>query len=284
MPLWTPARISTALWLDASDSSTLYDATSGGSLVAADGAVARWQDKSGNSRHVTQATLANRPQRKTSIQNSLDIARFDGNDLLETTFASFGTSYAVVLAAMATNATSANGGLFACRSKTTVNPINPQVSYNLGVSQFAVRDDAGNINSNNISGLVNNTWYLFGGERSGNNVTTYRNGVPGTTGTNLIGTTTTTVTSVGALYTGTANPLTFLTGDIGEIIVCSVGDRVIAEGYAAHKWGLQSSLSNDHPYKNAAPSYGGSSPINGQSLIRPAGSAQQQLLIQGATS
>jgi hypothetical protein len=67
-------------WYDASDASTLFDATSGGSLVAADGAVARWEDKSGNARHFTQSTSGNRPLRKTGIQNSLAVLRFDGSN------------------------------------------------------------------------------------------------------------------------------------------------------------------------------------------------------------
>lgn len=66
-----------ALWLDASDSTTLFDATSGGSAVAADGAVLRWEDKSGNDRHATQSVTGREPVRKTGIQNSLDILRFD---------------------------------------------------------------------------------------------------------------------------------------------------------------------------------------------------------------
>lgn len=77
---WSPADIATQIWLDASDATTLYDATSGGSLVAADGSIARWEDKSGHERHFTQATSASRPVRKTSVQNSLDIVRFDGSD------------------------------------------------------------------------------------------------------------------------------------------------------------------------------------------------------------
>jgi hypothetical protein len=68
------------LWLDGSDAGTLYDATSGGSLVAADGAVARWEDKSGNSRHFTQATSGSRPQRKATSVNGLDCLLFDGSD------------------------------------------------------------------------------------------------------------------------------------------------------------------------------------------------------------
>jgi len=73
------------LWLDASDATTLFDATSGGSLVAADGGVARWEDKSGNARHATQGTSANRPARKTAIQNGYDVLRADGiSDFMQT--------------------------------------------------------------------------------------------------------------------------------------------------------------------------------------------------------
>lgn len=77
-----PLDLSPSLWLDASDSATLYDATSGGSLVAAAGTVARWEDKSGNAYHVTQATAGNRPTRQTSIKNGLDCLLFS-SDLLE---------------------------------------------------------------------------------------------------------------------------------------------------------------------------------------------------------
>lgn len=74
-------------WWDASDSSTLFDATSGGSAVAADGSVARIEDKSGNSRHFTQGTAGARPLRKTGVQNSLDVLRLDGSDdFLQSTF------------------------------------------------------------------------------------------------------------------------------------------------------------------------------------------------------
>ena len=68
------------LWLDASDSSTLYDATSGGSLVTADGEVARWEDKSGNNRHATQSTSSGRPIRRVSVQGGKDALDFDGWD------------------------------------------------------------------------------------------------------------------------------------------------------------------------------------------------------------
>ena len=83
--IFTPATISgLQLWLDAADSSTLFDATAGGSLVTTDGAVvARWSDKSGNNRHVAQATANARPLLKTAVKNGRNIIRFDGlNDVL----------------------------------------------------------------------------------------------------------------------------------------------------------------------------------------------------------
>jgi hypothetical protein len=79
---WTPVAsiAGLQLWLDASAPETLFDATSGGSLVAADGAVARWEDKSGNGRHATQATSGSRPLRKAAVQGGMDVLRFDGSD------------------------------------------------------------------------------------------------------------------------------------------------------------------------------------------------------------
>jgi len=66
------------LWLDATKG--LFDATSGGNPVTADGSsVARWEDQSGSGYHVTQSTSANRPVLKTGIRNSKNAIRFDGS-------------------------------------------------------------------------------------------------------------------------------------------------------------------------------------------------------------
>ena len=73
------------LWLDGNDSGTLFDATSGGSLVAADGAVARWEDKSGNARHFTQATSGVQPLRKTGVKGGLAAVAFT-NDWMSGTY------------------------------------------------------------------------------------------------------------------------------------------------------------------------------------------------------
>ena len=104
---FSPLQLSPALWLDASDATTLYDATVGGNFVAADGVVARWEDKSGNARHATQATLANRPQRKIGVKNGKDIIRFNGSNFLTTAnVATTSTSYTIITVSSTTNLSS----------------------------------------------------------------------------------------------------------------------------------------------------------------------------------
>jgi hypothetical protein len=75
-----PLTLSPALWLDASDDATLFDAASGGSLPSDGNDVARWEDKSGNNRHFTQSAPAACPHRQTNIQNGRPVVRFDGSD------------------------------------------------------------------------------------------------------------------------------------------------------------------------------------------------------------
>jgi len=51
-----PLAYSPLLWLDGSDGNTMFAAASGGSLVANNGVIRRWEDKSGNGRHATSST------------------------------------------------------------------------------------------------------------------------------------------------------------------------------------------------------------------------------------
>jgi hypothetical protein len=76
----SPASLVTSglhLHLDASDASTLFDATSGGNAVSANGTVARWEDKSGNARHATQGTAGSRPTLSVNSSGQR-VVRFDG--------------------------------------------------------------------------------------------------------------------------------------------------------------------------------------------------------------
>ena len=65
-----------ALWLDAADTATITHSAN---------AVSQWDDKSGNARHVSQGTAANRPTTNVATQNGRNVIRFDGtNDILST--------------------------------------------------------------------------------------------------------------------------------------------------------------------------------------------------------
>ncbi|MBK9122796.1 MAG: hypothetical protein IPM16_06700 [Chloroflexi bacterium] len=70
-----------ALWLDASDSTTLFQDSAGTTPATAnDDVIGRWADKSGNGNHATQETTANKPLLKTAVQNGLNTVRGDGTD------------------------------------------------------------------------------------------------------------------------------------------------------------------------------------------------------------
>lgn len=66
---FNPLSLSPALWLDASDTSTITESG---------GAVSQWDDKSGNDYHATQSTGANQPTTGTRTQNGLNALDFDG--------------------------------------------------------------------------------------------------------------------------------------------------------------------------------------------------------------
>lgn len=79
-----PASTSPSIWLDASNNAYLYTADTGGSLVTDGQAIGRWEDRSGNARHYTQATAAQRPIFRSSGQNGFGYAEFNGDWLLST--------------------------------------------------------------------------------------------------------------------------------------------------------------------------------------------------------
>jgi hypothetical protein len=72
------------LWLDAADSSTLFDATVGGSNVTTqDAPVTRWKDKSGNNFDMIQSVENSKPILKTAFINGKNCIRTDGvNDFM----------------------------------------------------------------------------------------------------------------------------------------------------------------------------------------------------------
>lgn len=256
--LWTPADITTALWLDAADAST---------ITLNESAVSQWSDKSGNARHAAQGTAGAQPTRGANVVtfDGGDYFRFPGSNASDYAL-KFGTGSFAILCVV---------------NPTAVNR-NPHIIF--GARGF----DAGW-----FFGLSNNNPYMRmynKGERwspspaTGVTLATglqmlgataprgatgrfYRNG-------NIVVSTSAVVGSssmansryvhVGGYTDNSDNPTGLWLGGIHEIIVfpgvMSVDDWQKAEGYMAHRWDamlgvttLVDALPSDHPYKSAAP-------------------------------
>jgi hypothetical protein len=97
------------LWLDADDPATMYDATTGGSQVALEGTIARWQDKSGQNNHATQFQLNSRPLKKTAFINGKHAVHHDGaDDCLELTYSLDASVFTALCVLKKTSATTSN--------------------------------------------------------------------------------------------------------------------------------------------------------------------------------
>jgi hypothetical protein len=252
MALATPLDITTpTLWLDHSDASTLYDAASGGALVAADGDVARINDKSGNANHAVFS--GGKATRKTAIQNSLDILRFDGADYYRgTANATTGDTKTVIALAKSANAT---GGSIWCSRNTG----RCFLARTLRSGSSFI---SGDVTATNVTTTLDITtpmqsFFLQVWRSPSSLAIEYRaNGTAQSTSGTILSDTGTTGYCLATLSSSFQN----WTGDIAELIVVnSYVTTAVAEsleGYMAHKWGLSSLLPSDHPYKSAAPTTG----------------------------
>jgi hypothetical protein len=277
---WTPAQISTYQWVRAADSSTLFDATSGGSAVAADGGVARFEDKSGNGRHYTQSTSADRPLRKTGIQNGRDVLRFDGTSdrmSVPSSTAMFNFLHssqgAIFFAGRVGNSSNpgtlqaimGNGGGFSASRIGTSLLMDDRVAVpandRLGLNAHNNNVLAASIGTDNT--LTPNTFQQFATIHDIANGTTsakltlYVNGI-NTSSTVTSSTAGTSSNASNNWFLGDyATGSFFLAGDVGEIIILnslpSTDTRQKIEGYLAHQWGTTSLLDGSHPYKSVAP-------------------------------
>ena len=267
--LFTPASVTgLQLWLDASSADTLYDATTGGSLVAADGGVARWEDKSGNGRHATQATSGNRPLRKTAQQGGKDTLLWGGNlDIslaVPSSTATFkflhsenNTVFVVAKAGFTENLNN-TAFLLDNTARSSAN-VGYHIMYEdrsgVGNDQMDVhvmRGVNGNYTAkagaNNI--FVSNTYSVFSivcdpsNGTASNRLAIRRNGgtpVGGNTYTSAVSTANATydlcIGNIASTRTGDG----FL-GNIAEIIIYSAGlsgtDRAAVEAYLMTKWGI----------------------------------------------
>jgi hypothetical protein len=225
------------LWLDASDATTLFDATSGGSLVAADGGVARWEDKSGNGRHATQGTSGNRPLRKTTIQNSRDVLRFDGsNDFFSLSAVTTTSSYTSFFVFRRTSA-----GI----NSVSLGPATANGNYAAWwFSDNFVYESSNSTSDFTTHGSASTSTGAFAlvTTRTGtNSIATRRNGSTLATVTSGPGVTNPASGSWTAVGRGDNLPTTH-NGDMCEVILydsaLSDANRALVENYLLAKWGI----------------------------------------------
>jgi Ca2+-binding RTX toxin-like protein len=104
--LFNPTHVSgLQLWLDGSDSTTLFADVAGTIAITNGAGVALWQDKSGLGNHATQSTLANRPTWVNNGQNGKGVLSFDGSSDGLSVNLDFlvGVSHTAIINALTTN-------------------------------------------------------------------------------------------------------------------------------------------------------------------------------------
>lgn len=252
--LWTPANITTALWLDAADAST---------VTTVDGGVSEWRDKSGNSRHGTQSVAASRPSINPTALNNLPGLVFDGSDdriIFQSALLSLTHTLFIVFIPVLGQVTGSLFGQWAAGQNGR---------YLWSVNQNASGGaQAGRLNIFNSSatqggtggvaldvGITNTGTIVSSLSRSGTGEwKLHKNGTQWDSATvsELFTGVNSSIGTVNA--TSSVNPYN---GTVLEVVHLSSyatqATRQLIEGYLAHKWGLAANLPSDHPYKSAAP-------------------------------
>lgn len=258
---WTPADITTQLWLDADDAGT----------ITLNAGLFQWADKSGNSRHATQGTASAQPSLTSAALGGRDVLTFDATDDL----------LAVDLDFLAGVSHSA----FIVTKTTTYSNIYGAATQNSGANSLHVGfRDAGSYRMNywandwypgiaspfvaNEANLLNFVWTNNTSKQIYANAVSQ--GVSNQQGT--IGT----MAGGGRIGRTTNHP--FYGGDIAEIVMITgavdPADKERMEGYLAHKWGLQNKLPEGHAYKTEAPGGAGMSvavDLSGATVTDPEG-------------
>jgi hypothetical protein len=235
--------------------------------------VSEWRDKSGNARHASQGTSANRATVSTAAQNGRDALSFDGtNDF-------FSLASALPLA---------NSGSFELFYAGRPNNTGRNNSYAGGgiARQYPGSDAAGSwaagIRSSGSIAVIhhladgsNANGMLFGGTvtSEANTIASWSyNTASGSTSADRWAMRINAGSPVSETTAATASGWGVGNGEIGrswigteyhyqglmfEVIITSAelttADRERVEGYLAHRWGLTADLPSGHPYKTSPP-------------------------------
>lgn len=245
---WTPGKTTTALWLDAADEITF---TKDGE------AISQWNDKSGNARHVTQATPANQPLYKTNTVNSLASVLFDGsNDVLTVSMTTgLSSSFAIFAVAVPVQVQEIRG--FVVSEATSYSNYWALLGMTTNsATTFTLFDGNFNPGASHTAPTANNAYVMAGIRNvSSDTVQYYQDGTLRQSTTD----TTTSIPSYGNLRIGGQTNVAnrYANVRICEVVILSSAPdamlRQQLEGYLAWKWGTTARLPSDHLYKNARP-------------------------------
>lgn len=230
--LWAPEVLRPSVWFDASDFLT---------LTLVNGDVSEWRDKSGNGRHVSQGTAANRPTYADSGLNgrpALDWgSAINNKGLRNNAVSNFNpTRYFIVADYDGANPFNEFAGLVA------------HLPFNASTDLLI---------TNNSSNIWYSGSYFHNGNPTAASVALPTISQPFVVASNFAQNSNRT-----SLFIGNDRLLTGLTrgwrGKISEVIgidyVPSSADRNRAEGYLAWKWGIP--LDARHPFLNRPPLIG----------------------------
>jgi hypothetical protein len=240
--LWTPSQIPTAIWIDASDQSTITTDL---------GKVSEWRDKSGNNIIFSQSTSGLRPNYVLNYYNNLNTVQFTNGPWMQASY--LYSSDQISFFSVHIRTGGGYGRLISMASApgddwNTVNGI--ALLYGVTAGCALYRNSAAIASTS----ATNSAWCLVDSERSSGTGQIALNG-----GTYVSGTTNPASHLIQRTRIGNdfAAVDSGLAGHIGEQIVITGAVTSLVrqklQGYLAWKWALQASLPSDHPYKSAAP-------------------------------
>jgi len=222
------------LWLDAADASTLFQSAGGATATANNDPIGQWLDKSGNARHSTQTTGANKPLLAKASKNGLNTVFFDGSNdqLVNATQYDIGTNAFTMFAIL--QATSP-GGIAVWWEQRNVAGLHPRLAlyYNPSGTNW-------NWYHNAIGPTVagaNNTYTIVKLQRTGTNCSMATNANSYTTVSQP------SIVATGDSFIGVGyNNTQYWKGNVAEVLmynsVLSAGNQTKIINYLNGKWGI----------------------------------------------
>jgi len=261
---WDPSLISTALWLDAADAST---------VTTVSGAVSQWNDKSGNNRHCAQSSASLRPvyasnaiNGRNSIEFSVGSAAGHYLDGLSASPLSL-VNRTIFTVAEETNHVDFAGIFILPPTSGSDFEQTTAVVHAAGAAGSAYEVDfAGSTSTSyqvRLSPFQTMRRLICAEVKQAGLGSLFVNGTSTATDNSFTEFSSTSARGylLGARYlSGAIDAAYRLRGRISEIIylesTANQATRQNVEGYLAHKWGLTANLPNNHPYRWTPPTPG----------------------------